>query len=104
MPSSLLKTAVMLLVSGCLLIATASAPVSLFAVVGYLCLGLALVSTVMWLREPRQTNRPVTLDDAAREDLRTTREQQGLVPAVRQLRQAHPQLGLLEAKQLVDKL
>lgn len=104
MRTSLLDTATMLVVVGGLLIATADSPASFLAVVGYLCVALSLVSAVTGFRSRRDTGRPLPLDPAERDKLRVTREQDGLVTAVRQLRSAHPQLGRVEAKQLVDGL
>lgn len=104
MRTKFLTTAWALLAVGCLSIAFSSKPMSLLAISGIIILVLAIVSIIAGFRQPKETNRVVRLDEQQKQKIRYIRDSDGLVSAVRKLREVDPRVGLSEAKRLVDSL
>lgn len=93
-----------LLVVGLLCIATSAGPTSLFAITGYLVLFAAAVSAFVSLRMPARPAAPTALSEDERRRWHTLADEKGTTVAVRELRRAHPYIGIAEAKRLVDSV
>lgn len=104
MTVNLFGTPVFLLGIGCLLIAVSDGPSSWRAVVGFVCLALALVGAIFAFAKRRDEPTVVSLTDSEKESLRGELNSEGLASAARQLRRDHPEVTLTQAKRTLDTL
>ncbi|OFT89910.1 hypothetical protein [Corynebacterium sp. HMSC28B08] len=94
----------LLLVFGCLLIATSNEPSSWRSIVGFICLTLAVVALGFGfaLRNKKQHPSVIQLDSSEKQLLKQELDNDGMVSAVRSLRQKHPDISLSQAKRMID--
>lgn len=104
MTAKLFGAPVALLVIGCLLIAMSDGPSSWRAVVGFVCLALALLGVILAFAKRRDEPAVVSLTDSEKESLRGELNGEGLASAARQLRRDHPEVTLTQAKHTLDTL
>lgn len=106
MASKFFGTFTLLLVVGCLLIATSNEPSSWRSVVGFICLALAVVALVFGfaLRNKKQHSSVIQLDSSEKQLLKQKLDNDGMVSAVRSLRQKHPDISLSQAKRMIDSI
>lgn len=104
MTAKLFGAPVTLLVIGCLLIVMSDRPSSWRAVVGFVCLALALLGAVLAFAKRRVEPAVISLTVSEKESLRGELNSEGLVSAARQQRSEHPEVTLTQAKHTLDTL
>ncbi len=96
------SNALVLAVIGLLCVSISDRPTAVSAIAGGVLLIAAAALVAVGQRLPSPVAEPLELSDDEVLRWRSLAQEQGTVTAVKQLRQSHPGLGLVEAVHIVD--
>lgn len=104
MRGQLFNAAITTLVISCLLITFADHPKELTALIAYAGLILALLLGIAGIFAKPKPATPLRLSEEEAQALRQKFRESGEIAAIKQLREAHPQLSLIDAQSMVKTI